>query len=108
MFTAAQTLALANAFSAATGMSLYKVGLLACNNNKIFPRMAAGRGCHTGSLERAGTYFLDNWPAFAPWPDDVPRHRRRRRKAPCDGGDGAAAESPARPRRRAVCEGEPL
>ena len=79
MFTAAQTLKLAQAYSAATGMSLYLVGIAACNNNKLFPRMVKGLGCHTGSLERAGAYFVANWPAGVPWPQDVPRPSRRRR-----------------------------
>jgi hypothetical protein len=77
MFTAAQTLALAHAYSAATGMSLYRVGIAACNNNKIFHRMAKGLGCHTGSLERAGAFFVENWPDGASWPDDVPKVRSR-------------------------------
>jgi hypothetical protein len=84
MFTAAQTLALAHAYSAATGLSLYQVGIKACNNNKIFPRLAAGLGCQSGSLERAGAFFVANWPAYANWPEDVPggpRRRRRRLKA---------------------------
>lgn len=72
MFTAAQTLALAHAYSAATGMSLYRVGIAACNNNKIFHRMAMGLGCHSGSIERAGAFFLANWPQDAPWPVGIP------------------------------------
>lgn len=74
MFTAAQTLTLARAYAAATGMSLYRVGIAACNNNKIFSRMAKGLGCHTGSLERAGEFFVAHWPEDAPWPCGVPRH----------------------------------
>jgi hypothetical protein len=72
MLTAAQTLTLAHAYSAATGDSLYLVGIAACNNNKIFHRMARGLGCNTRSLERAGAFFLANWPEDAPWPVGIP------------------------------------
>ena len=72
MFTAAQSLILAHVYSAATGMSLYRVGIAACNNNKIFVRIANGLGCHTGSLERAGAFFIANWPENTPWPKGVP------------------------------------
>jgi len=72
MFTAAQTLTLAQAYGAATGMSLYRVGIAACNNNKIFRRMEDGFGCHTGSLERAGAFFVEHWPEDTPWPASVP------------------------------------
>lgn len=85
MFTAAQTLTLARAYAAATGMSLYRVGIAACNNNKIFHRMAMGLGCHSGSIERAGAWFIANWPEEAPWPVGIPggpaRHGRARKKA---------------------------
>lgn len=81
MFTAAQTLTLAQAYSAATGMSLYRVGIVSCNNNKIFARLAKGLGCNTTSLERAGAFFVENWPADARWPADVPNNPRRKPKA---------------------------
>jgi hypothetical protein len=72
MFTADQTLTLARVYGAATGKSLYWVGLAACKNNKIFHRMANGLGCHSGSIERAGAFFLANWPPGEPWPVGIP------------------------------------
>jgi hypothetical protein len=73
MPTSGQLLQLAEAYAKATGLSLTQVGVKSCNNDKIFPRLAKGRGCNVLSVERAAAWFYDNWPPGTPWPIGVPR-----------------------------------
>jgi len=78
--TAAELLALARAYSDATGLALTTIGQRACastrktgGNDKLFVRLAAGHGCNSVSIERAGRWFTENWPEGAEWPEGVPR-----------------------------------
>jgi hypothetical protein len=80
--TAAELLALARAYSDATGLALTTIGQRACpsskdgskgGNDKLFVRIAAGRGCNSVSLERASRWFTENWPQDAAWPQTVRR-----------------------------------
>jgi hypothetical protein len=71
--TAAQILALARAYAAATNLALTSVGKLAVGNDKIFVRLANGSGANVLSVERAAEWFNANWPDDTPWPADVPR-----------------------------------
>lgn len=83
MLSTADILALAYAYAAAEGVSLSTVGLRACNNAKIFRRLAEGRGANTTSLAVAERFFRTEWPAGAPWPEQVadpPGRRSRRRR----------------------------
>jgi hypothetical protein len=73
--TADQILALAKVYAAATGKALSGVGVMSCGNDKIFTRLAAGRGCNSQSIERAEKWFAGNWPADVPWPEDIPAPR---------------------------------
>jgi hypothetical protein len=70
--TAAEILTLARAYAALTGVPLSRVGLMSCGNPKIYGRLAQGRGANVLSVERAASWFSDNWPD-APWPAEVPR-----------------------------------
>jgi hypothetical protein len=82
--TAAELLTLARAYSEATGLALTTIGQRACastkvrsGNDKIFVRLAEGRGCNSHSLDRAAQWFAENWPEDAAWPATVPRPRPR-------------------------------
>lgn len=66
-------LKLARAYAEATGQSLRAVGVASCGNDKIFNRLAAGRGCNILTAERAAEWLFENWPAGVPWPKDVAR-----------------------------------
>lgn len=88
-----QLLALARAYSEATGIALTGVGQRACGNNRVFDRLASGCGANVLTLERAAKWFAANWPEDAPWPAEVPRTR--------------PAVRVSRPRRRAATSGHP-
>jgi hypothetical protein len=66
--TAGEILTLARAYSELTGRSLSGVGDLSCSNEKIFVRLAEGRGANTRTIERAHAWFVRNWPEGAAWP----------------------------------------
>jgi hypothetical protein len=77
--TAAELLTLARAYSDATGLALTTIGQRACasprksgGNDKLFVRLAKGRGCNSLSIERAARWFAENWPEDAVWPASVP------------------------------------
>jgi len=77
--TAAEVLALARAYSDATGLALTTIGQRACastrktgGNDKLFVRLSMGRGCNSLSIERAARWFTENWPEDAVWPATVP------------------------------------
>jgi hypothetical protein len=75
MYTADQILTLARAYGAEMNISLATVGVKALKNDKIFRRLAAGKGCSTRSIERAALWFQSHWPDDLPWPRNVPRPR---------------------------------
>lgn len=89
MLTATQLLRVAEAYAEFTGMSLAQVGIKSCNNDKVFKRLAAGRGANILTVERATVWFRENWPPKMPWPVGVPR----RRSAAC-GFDVGSADQP--------------
>src|SRR4029077_7381831 len=70
--TAAQLLALAQAYASFTGLSLSEVGRRACGgNNRIFPRLQNESGCNSKSIERAANWFAHYWPEGLPVPKGV-------------------------------------
>jgi hypothetical protein len=78
--TAAELLTLARAYSEATGLALTTIGVKACasansrgGNDKIFVRLAEGRGCNSKTIDRAARWFALNWPENIDWPLSVPR-----------------------------------
>jgi lysine/ornithine N-monooxygenase len=66
-------LVLANTYREKTGVSLAKLGEMACRNHKIFKKMAAGKDCNASSLKSAAEWFGANWPADLEWPEGVCR-----------------------------------
>ena len=71
-----ELLLVARAYADAAGISLGSAGRRSCGNDKIFLRLADGRGCHSQSLKRAAQWFTENWPADVAWPDGVSRPQR--------------------------------
>ena len=67
-----QLLILARAYSDTTGVALTGVGQRACGNNKVFIRLAEGRGANVLTMARAAEWFSANWPAGQAWPKGVP------------------------------------
>lgn len=61
--TADELLRIARAYAAAHGVTLTTVGRRACNNDKIFSRLARGDGCSSRSLAKAFAWFDEHWPA---------------------------------------------
>jgi len=74
MLSTTEVLALAQAYSRATGCALSTVAdrALGERNTKAFSRLARGQGITTRTLERATVWLLTNWPEGTPWPEDVP------------------------------------
>lgn len=66
-------LAMATAYTAATGTNAPTIGKLALNDHNFFRRVRNGDGFTVKSYDRAQTWFDTNWPAGAKWPADVPR-----------------------------------
>jgi len=67
-------LTLARLYTAHHGISLRQLGRRALQgNHKFFPRLEAGDGVNTKSIERAHLWLAENWPKDLPWPDDIPR-----------------------------------
>lgn len=66
-------LALAQAYCAARRISLTTAGSYAARNERVFTRLAAGKGCNSKTIERAAQWFAANWPEGCPWPAEIPR-----------------------------------
>lgn len=68
-----ELLTLAVAYRAATGLPLSTLGRKVAGNPNLFTRLELGRTCRADSAEQATGWFVENWPAEAPWPKGVPR-----------------------------------
>ena len=67
-------LALADAFAAHRGISLWRLGALAAGNSSFFIRLKNGGDCRTETYNRVLQFFADNWPTQPPaWPPGIPR-----------------------------------
>jgi len=75
--TAAEILLLARTYAEGTGLALSSVSVRATanRNDKLFDRLAAGRGANILTIERAAHWFCRNWPPDLPWPESVPRRK---------------------------------
>lgn len=76
MLTPDEALRLARIYCDAKVMALATLGGVAINNNKVFGRIAHGKGVSSLTLEKLERWFLANWPADAKWPRDIGRRRK--------------------------------
>lgn len=74
-------LAVADAYCAATGLSLARVSTLVHNDGKRLRRMREGAGCKMDTFVKAMQWFSDRWPAGTKWPTGVARPTRKPRAA---------------------------
>ena len=72
MLSPDEVLKLATAYAGHTGKRLSTVGRDACNNDKIFVRIARGGSAMARSILEATDWFEENWPADLRWPKGVP------------------------------------
>lgn len=79
MYTVDELNRLRQAYVAATGITLSRLGTRAANNDRLFLRLANGFGCTAETAERASWWFPRNWPEEAQWPKGIkrPRHSKR-------------------------------
>lgn len=67
-------LAVARAYSEATGRSLARVGTVIHNQGAFFKKLEEGGGtCTMETFDKAMRWFSENWPANAQWPESVRR-----------------------------------
>lgn len=74
-FSIDQLRVLANAYCAATGVSVSALGEKVSDNHKLFRRLLNGADCTYRNAEQASVWFAENWPADVPWPEGVPAER---------------------------------
>jgi hypothetical protein len=64
----------ATAYAEIRGIALPTVGRLAAGDWRFFDRLADGERSFTArKYDEVTSWFSDNWPASASWPDGVPR-----------------------------------
>ena len=72
-----QLLAVARAYCQARSLSLARVSTLVFNEGKKLEAIASkGADLATGRFETAMSWFSDNWPDGAVWPEAVERPER--------------------------------
>ena len=71
-----QLIAVANAYSAATGVSISTISTKLFNGGGRLAAIAAGGDLNTRSFESAMRWFSDNWPDDLEWPAGVARPRK--------------------------------
>jgi hypothetical protein len=66
-------LRLAQAYSAATSLTLTGISKRACpKNDKVFLRLTTGRTITQRTAEAVERFFRANWPENAEWPNGIP------------------------------------
>src|SRR4029434_5533879 len=79
MFSPDNLLRLAQAYSAATGLSYSRISRrIMPSNDKICARLTSSLGISTRTAVIVGEYFWKNWPENATWPPEVPHKPRKR------------------------------
>ncbi len=68
-----QLIAVANAYSEATGTSLSTLSTKLFNGGGRLTAIAAGGDLNTRNFENAMRWFSENWPDGSPWPAGVGR-----------------------------------
>lgn len=69
-------LTVADAYASARRLSRARVSTIVFNAGLALDRIASGKDLTTGNWERAMTWFHENWPEGAKWPDGVERVRK--------------------------------
>ena len=74
MLPPADLLKVAQAYAAATGLGLTRISRRATTgaNDKVFWRLAGGKGINANTAINIERYFRENWPENATWPPCVP------------------------------------
>jgi hypothetical protein len=78
MLDGASLLRLAQAYSAATKLTLTGIGKRACANDKAFLRLSRGQTITQRTAEIAERWLRSNWPENAVWPEGIPGKPRSR------------------------------
>jgi len=73
MDTHSKLLAVANAYSQATGRSLARIGTIIIDRSVLFARLAEGKTCTVETYDKSMHWFSDNWPEGLEWPDGIER-----------------------------------
>ena len=79
MYTRAELMTLAGAFSARQGIALSTLSRLILGNDKVLPALAEGKDCFASHAEELSGWLDTNWPSGLGWPDEIPRRPRRHR-----------------------------
>ena len=77
MLSPTALLTLARVYAEAEGLTLTTVGRRSCKNNKVFVRLAEGKGASSRTLEAIEDFFRHQWPQTVPWPAGVPKLPKR-------------------------------
>jgi len=77
IYSPTELVILARAYCA-NGTLMSSLGKKVLDNYKFFPLLEAGKGAHSGNLEKASDWFEENWPADIEWPKEVARTRPER------------------------------
>lgn len=86
MALADQLLIVSDLFGAATARSRARVSTILFNDGKRLDRIARGFDIGTRSFEAAMSKLSADWPAGAPWPEDIYRPAAPRGGAPAPAG----------------------
>lgn len=68
-----QLLAVANAYSQASGRSLARVATLIHDQGALFKKLEAGGSCTIDTFDKAMRWFSDHWPENESWPQGIAR-----------------------------------
>lgn len=68
-----QLLAVARAYSEATGRSLARIATVIHDQGALFKKLEAGGSCTIDTFEKAMRWFSANWPEGEPWPEGIAR-----------------------------------
>lgn len=73
MDTRSKLLAVADAYTKATGRSLARIGTIINDRSVLFAKLAEGKTCTIETYDKAMQWFSDNWVSDLAWPDGVER-----------------------------------
>lgn len=73
-------LALCDSFAHHRGITHWRVSILVGCGGGFFERLRVGGGCTLKTAARVMQWFSDNWPDDLPWPADIPRPPKSKKK----------------------------